>query len=1157
MDDQFFQRLINSHANVHGYADFQIESFNEFVERQLPHIIREYAELEFNAPKKGEKHFVRFGKMILSKPTHKEANGMVRNVFPDECRHRKLTYAATVFVDVTHERYRVEETEGKGKDEDEENLTLLETHSYREVPLMELPVMLKSRFCHLYKTIRKDECEYDRGGYFIIKGVERIIQVHEDLRTNVPFIFPYKTGHKFRYRCEIRSRYESKFRSSSTLNAMITRRKGGSPAEIVVILPFLTNLEIPVNMLFRLLGFEDHNFITKTLLGEDDTQSPLYGSLVAILQHSSNSMTLSQIYEYIGSYSQSKQSLTSAAKREKHVVHLIANELLPQHGCSNEPEVKLKKFIHLGIIVRRLLQADLDDTGELDDRDDFANKLLSLSGPMLALLFRQLFRKFIKTLKGYLFKMVEKPKENCLNLNIAEAVRSHRITSAIMMAFRGNWSAHRQGSHSTATQVLSRTNVWAKDAQIRRVVTPMCKEGKATEVRLLHRSCYGLICPSETPEGSSCGLVKNLSNFAHVRKETSIACVSWVLQVLLGVSPEILHQPLTNLVFVNGELVGSTTDPSSLVHGVREARRDMNLPCDISVYKDQYGVQVDTNGGTCLRPVFVLSRLHGLEDALFYIRNNPMAELWTVLTQRGIIELLDKKEEAEMRVATTVCELTTAEGTEESEMHPFTHLDIVPSAILGICASLIPYSHHNQSPRNTYQAAMVKQAIAVISTSYSRRFDTQSHIPHCNQKPIAQTAYDPVTHSNHLPTGLNAVVAIASYSGYNQEDSLIIGQHCVDFGMFGSTYFRSESADERTLGADLETIKNPTDNPNCMGMQQANYAKLDEDGVVPKGIRVGPGDVIIGKTITTTKLDGSKASQERCRSVVLRGNHHYIVDQVMMTSNKDGNRSVTVKLRQNRRPMAADKLSSRHGQKGTIGLVMPREDLPFSCQTGMTPDLIMSPHAIPSRMTIAHLMEGLAAKTGILLGKYADATAFRDVTIESIADYLHEAGFQRYGNERMINGKTGEMMEAEIYMGVIYYQRLKHMVTDKMHARTTGQVTMTTRQPVEGRAQGGGLRMGEMERDSLIAHGSAETLVERLSSDTFNLPICRQCGMIADNAHDTSFGAVVHGEEAYCRVCETTDVEIKPVPYPYKLMVQELYGIHLGVRHIFDSKAES
>ncbi|MCH9716474.1 MAG: hypothetical protein K0U52_05235, partial [Gammaproteobacteria bacterium] len=906
---------------------------------------------------------------------------------------------------------------------------------------------------------------------------------------------------------------------------MITQRKGGSPAEIVVVLPFLTNLEIPVNMLFRLLGFDDHMFITKTLLGQDDVKSPLYDSLIAILQHNSNSMTLSQIYEYIGSYAQSKQSLTSAAKREKHVVHLIANELLPQHGCSNEPDVQLKKFIHLGIIVRRLLQADLDDSAEVDDRDDFANKLLSLSGPMLALLFRQLFRKFIKTLKSYLFKMVEKPKENCLNLNIADAVQNHRITSAIMTAFRGNWNAHRQGSHSTATQVLARTSVWAKDAQIRRVVTPMCKEGKATEVRLLHRSCYGLICPSETPEGSSCGLVKNLSNFAHVRKETSIAQVSWVLTALLGVQSDILNQDLHNLVFVNGELIGSTSDPSILVNGVREARRNMNLPWDISVYKDQYGVQVDSNGGTCLRPVFVLSRMHLLQDALDHVTANPTAELWTILVQRGIIELLDKKEEAEMQVATTVHDL-------KEDPDPFTHLDIVPSAILGICASLIPYSPHNQSPRNTYQAAMVKQAIAVISTNYSRRFDTQSHIPHCNQKPIAQTAYDSVTHSNDLPTGLNAVVAIASYSGYNQEDSLIIGQHCVDFGMFASTYFRSESADERTLGADLETIKNPTTNPNCMGMQRADYSKLDEDGVVPRGIRVGPGDVIIGKTITTTKLDGSKASQERCRSVVLRGNHHYIVDQVMMTSNKDGNRSVTVKLRQNRKPMAADKLSSRHGQKGTIGLVMPREDLPFSCQTGMTPDLIMSPHAIPSRMTIAHLMEGLAAKTGILLGKFADATAFRDVTIESIADHLHAAGFQRHGNERMINGKTGEMMEAEIYMGVIYYQRLKHMVQDKMHARTTGQVTMTTRQPVEGRAQGGGLRMGEMERDSLIAHGSSETLVERLSSDTFELPICRQCGMIADNAHDTSFGAVVRGQQAYCRVCETTDVQIKPVPYP-------------------------
>ena len=228
---------------------------------------------------------------------------------------------------------------------------------------------------------------------------------------------------------------------------------------------------------------------------------------------------------------------------------------------------------------------------------------------------------------------------------------------------------------------------------------------------------------------------------------------------------------------------------------------------------------------------------------------------------------------------------------------------------------------------------------------------------------------------------------------------------------------------------------------------------------------------------------------------------------------------------------------------------MPQVDMPFSAETGMTPDIIMSPHAIPSRMTVAHLMEGLAGKTGLILGKFVDATPFRNVTVDSISDYLHAAGFQRHGNERLINGKTGEMMEAQVFVGCIYYQRLKHMVVDKMHARTTGRVAMTTRQPIEGRAQGGGLRMGEMERDSLLTHGAAETLTERLSSDSFEMPLCLKCGMIAENAHDETFGTTVRGKQAYCRPCDSYEVRMKRVPYPYKLLLQELHGIHVQVRH--------
>lgn len=1162
LTSQILMNMVASHASINPAPQLQIDSFNDFVEKKLPHIIHEYASVEFNATKKKERHCITFGDVRMLRPTHKESDGRVSDVFPDECRLRDLSYTASVLVDVRHTIYAVTPNADV---ESEAQYTLLEEHSYRQVPLMELPIMVGSRFCHLHwNPVCKDECEYDYGGYFIIKGVERIIQIHEDLRHNVDLVFAYKQPHKFGFRCEIRSRQESKYRSSSTLHVMISMLKGGCSHEIAVVLPFLQALEIPVMMVFRLLGFEDHGVIMRSILGHAAEHSELYPSLLRILQHTSSAMPLENVYDFIGGSVQmsQKQMLNTPLKRERHVTHLLCNELLPQHGCSNSKPVVMKKFRHLSIIVRRLLQADFDASKipnwsgkpsmvhrcvELDDRDDYSNKVMSLAGPMMAMLFRQLFRKFIKTVRMYLFKTVENRKERCLNLNIVEAVRSNRITSAVMTAFRGNWSAHRQGSHSAATQVLQRTNVWSKDAQIRRILTQMCKEGKATEVRQLHPSAWGIVCPSETPEGASCGLVNNLSNFAHIRTETPSDHLIWTLVTCIGVQPfndTMADVPFEQLVFVNGDIIGMTADPVETVRRGRAARRSMCLPPDVSISQSKYGVRFDGDAGGCMRPVFVVSMMHKLAAVFREVSESPMKQVWASLLQSGVIELLDKKEEQHMRIAVTSDELLSDMCVEQ----PYTHMEILPSSILGLCASLIPFSEHNQAPRNTYQSAMVKQAIAVISTTYQRRFDTQMNIPHFNQRAVCQTTYDSITHSNDLPLGINAVVAILAYSGYNQEDSVILNKSAVERGLFRSTHYCVYNAYERTVGTDREKIKNPQSSSDCVGMHQGDYSKLDADGVVSPGMRVGTGDVIIGKTMTSARAGGAGSVQERCRSIVLRSGQ-YTVDKVMMTSDKDGNKSVTVRLRDDRIPMCADKVSSRHGQKGTIGMIMPQIDMPFSAETGMSPDIIMSPHAIPSRMTVAHLMEGLAGKTGLLLGKFVDATPFRNVTVDSISEYLHAAGFQRHGNERLINGKTGEMMEAQVFVGCIYYQRLKHMVVDKMHARTTGRVAMTTRQPIEGRAQGGGLRMGEMERDSLLTHGAAETLTERLSSDSFEMPLCLKCGMIAENAHDESFGTTVRGKKAYCRPCDSYEVRMKRVPYPYKLLLQELHGIHVQVRH--------
>lgn len=1158
IDDEFCRKLIEAHAEENPYPQFQIDSFETFVEQQLPQIVREHCEVVYMAENTQQKHVVNIGKLTMGKPTWKEeVDGQVQLVRPNQARQRNITYQSTVFVDVTHNIYEKDEGESETKGEDPEpSYTLTETRSYREVPLCELPVMVGSRYCNLYnKPVSKSECPHDLGGYFIIKGVERVIQISEERRHNNDYLTKSNST-KFSYGMEVRSRHESKFRSSSTLYANITVRKGGTPSEIIVFLPFLTGLEIPVNMLFRLLGFEDHDMIATSILGDNAANSPLFPALQRILrQHTSNTMTIDEIYEWIGSAAQAaqssqKQTLNSVAKRKKHVVHLLASELLPQHGCFNTPDVKLKKFTHLGIITRRLLQVDYDmatkgTSEELDDRDDYAAKMLYLSGTMLANLMRQLVRRFNKNISNYLHAALSR-SHTYMNLDISKAVDTHHITSAIGTAFRGNWSAHRQGSHSSATQILMRTNHIATHSQIRRVVTPMCKEGKATDVRMLHRSAWGIMCPSETPEGESCGLVKNLTNFAQVRKQTSADRIFYVLRSFMEVVPlteETIGIPLENLVFVNGQMLGFHMNPEELAHNVRVARRKWLLPPDVSVYLTQYGIRVDCDGGVCVRPVFVASEMHKIPEIATQCLHNPQQNLWTTLHQQGIIEMVDKNEERFLRVASSVRDYS-------ENPHHFSHVEVVPSGILGLCASLIPFSNHNQAPRNTYQSAMGKQAVAQPVVVSDERFDTQMNVPYYGQKAMCETAYAQVNNCDELPVGLNCVIAIMCHTGYNQEDSLLVSKRFIDLGGFRSTHYKNEATEEKSSGSDRETICNPTLNPLCTGLQNADYSKLDEDGIVPVGEHVRAGDVIIGKTSSTEIPDGTRDVQVRCRSIVLQSAGEFIVDKVMMTTNKDGNTACTVRLRDVRVPMVADKLSSRHGQKGTIGLVVPAEDLPFTAE-GITPDLIMSPHAIPSRMTIAHMIEALASKTGLLLGKRVDATPFQgdsQHTIDRLGDYLHACGYQRHGYERLYNGKTGEMMPAQIYMGPVYYQKLKHMVWDKHHARTTGRTTMITRQPTEGRAQGGGQRFGEMERDCLITHGSAATLQERMSSDKFNVPVCKDCGLMAEPAHDQSFGATVTGHEAHCRNCGGTNVETAQTPYAFKVLMDEMKALHIDVR---------
>jgi DNA-directed RNA polymerase II subunit RPB2 len=680
------------------------------------------------------------------------------------------------------------------------------------------------------------------------------------------------------------------------------------------------------------------------------------------------------------------------------------------------------------------------------------------------------------------------------------AVKQTTITNGLKYSLAtGNWGDQKKSMQTKAgvSQVLNRYTYASTLSHLRRCNTPLGREGKIAKPRQLHNTHWGMVCPAETPEGQACGLVKNLALMATISVGSYSAPViefleEWGLESL----EENAHSttPLTK-VFVNGVWMGVHRDPANLVKTIRKLRRRDDISPEVSVVRDirEKELRIYTDAGRVCRPLFIVenNELALRHEHIRWLQQKHKDDeadtfTWNSLVKNGIIEYLDAEEEETVMICMTPDDLVESRLARQGintrpetdfnpsarlkampEAHAWTHCEIHPSMILGICASIIPFPDHNQSPRNTYQSAMGKQAMGIYLTNFVVRSDTMANILYYPQKPLATTRSMAYLKFRELPAGQNAIVAILCYSGYNQEDSVIMNQSSIDRGLFRSIYYRTYLDTEKKSGVQqLEEFEKPT-RDTTLRMKHGSYNKLDDDGLVPPGTRVFGEDIIIGKTapIPPDSEELGQRTRSHTRrdvSTPLKSTENGIVDQVLLTTNADGQKFVKIRVRSTRIPQIGDKFASRHGQKGTIGITYCQEDMPFTAE-GITPDIIINPHAIPSRMTIGHLVECLLSKLATIVGNEGDATPFTDLTVDSVSDWLRKRGYQSRGLEIMYHGHTGRKLQAQVYLGPTYYQRLKHMVDDKIHSRARGPVQILTRQPVEGRSRDGGLRFGEME----------------------------------------------------------------------------------------------
>ena len=1142
-------------------------------------------------------------KLYFGKPVIYDDN-YSHYMYPNDARLRNMTYGITIHYDVDVEIIYYEDGERKEH-----------TETLNKIYLGRFPIMLHSNLCILKglapeARFNAGECRQDYGGYFIIDGKEKTIVSQEKFADNMLYIRANKQDNIYSHSAEIRSVSEDASKPIRTSAVrMVAPSARYTNQNIVVTVPNVRK-PVPLFILMRAFGLQSDKEIIQYCLLDLKKNTSYIDLFIPSIHDAGKIFNQQTALEYISTFT--KRRTMSG------VMDILMNYFLPHIGTDNF----LDKAYFIGYMVNKLLRVVTKEE-KPTDRDNFKFKRVELSGTLMYDLFREyyLIQKRAISLKidneyYYHRGQYKNTIENFSTLiqnNYHEFFKERDIESGFKKAFKGNWGSEEHTKRVGVIQDLNRLSWNSFISQMRKFNLPLDSSAKVVGPRHLHSSQWGYIDPIDTPDGGNIGLHKHMAISTLVTSGTSSKpLIDWLrskagLRLLQECHPESISS--STKIMVNGVWIGVISEPFKLIALLKLMRRNGILPVYTSISFDynHNEIVLYTDSGRLTRPIYYVteqSRVsyqhHNVEETLesgkftweqvvagfgkkpedFNIRQNKVYDIAEFFGEtltvdsieseldrnRSVVDYIDPSEEEGALIATSLSDL------EKNKY--YTHVEIHPSFLLGVLGNSIIYPENNPLPRNAFSCGQSKQAVSLYHSNHQMRIDKMGVVLNYGQVPLTKSKYLDYINKEQMPYGVNTIVAIMSYTGYNVEDAILVNEGSLSRGLFRTTYYSSYEAREesaKVAGSSSSSTFDDVTGKNIAGIKPGyDYSHLDKHGLIKENTPLDDKIVLIGK-VTASSL-GEMNAKSLDSSVFPKKGQLGFVDRAFITEGEEGFRLAKIRVREDRIPAIGDKMASRCGQKGTIGLIIPEDDMPFT-KDGIKPDLIINPHALPSRMTIGQLIESLLGKLCTSIGAYGDCTAFQTMgpNMEVYGAQLVKAGFHSSGNQVLYNGMTGEQIFSDIYIGPTYYMRLKHMVKDKINYRARGPNTVLTRQPVQGRANDGGLRIGEMERDGIMAHGASAFLNESfmVRGDEYHMAICNKTGCIAvyNSALNLFISPFADGPLQFTRTLDGKmniknmsrfgrSFSIVRVPYSLKLLIHELQAMNIQMRIITEDNID-